>query len=113
MMNTLRNRVQLIGNLGSAPEIKTIEGGKKMAKLNIAINETYKNQKGETVKDTTWHSVTAWGNNAEIAEKYLQKGSEIAIEGKLKNNTYTDKEGIKRFVVNIEVSEFLMLGKKA
>ena len=113
MMNSLRNRVQLIGNLGSAPEVKTLEGGQKMVKLNIATNETYKNQKNYIVQDTTWHSVTAWGNNAEIAEKYLQKGSEIAIEGKLKNNTYTDKEGIKRFVVNIEVSEFLMLGKKA
>ncbi len=112
-MNSLRNRVQLIGNLGSAPEVKTLQGGQKMVKLNIATNEMYKNQKGEMVKDTTWHSVTAWGNNAEIAEKFLQKGSEIAIEGKLKNNTYTDKEGIKRFVVNIEVSEFLMLGKKA
>ena len=112
-MNTLRNRVQLIGNLGSAPEVKTLEGGQKMVKLNIATNETYKNQKGELVKDTTWHNVTAWGSNAEIAEKYLQKGSEIAIEGKLKNNTYTDKEGIKRFVVNIEVSEFLILSKKA
>ncbi|MES2763416.1 MAG: single-stranded DNA-binding protein [Bacteroidota bacterium] len=112
-MNTLRNRVQLIGNLGTAPEIKTLEGGKKMAKLNIATNESYKNQKGEWVKDTTWHNVTAWGNNAEAAEKFLQKGSEIAIEGKLKNRTYTDKEGIKRFVTDIEVSEFLMLGKKA
>jgi single-strand DNA-binding protein len=112
-MNSLRNRVQLIGNLGSAPEIKTLEGGKKMAKLNIATNEMYKNQKGEMVKDTTWHNVTAWGNNAEIAEKFLQKGSEIAIEGKLKNNSYTDKEGIKRFVVNIEITEFIILNKKA
>jgi single-strand DNA-binding protein len=111
-MNTVRNRVQLIGNLGSAPEIKTLEGGKKMAKLNIATNESYKNQKGEWIKDTTWHSVTAWGNNAEIAEKLL-KGAEVAIEGKLRNNTYTDKEGIKRFAVNIEVSEFIMLSKKA
>ena len=85
-MNTLRNRVQLIGNLGSAPEIKTLEGGKKIAKLVIATNETYKNQKGEKVTETTWHNLTAWGNNAEVAEKYLQKGSEIAIDGKLRNN---------------------------
>ncbi|MES2513293.1 MAG: single-stranded DNA-binding protein [Bacteroidota bacterium] len=111
-MNTVRNRVQLIGNLGSAPEIKTLEGGKKMAKLNIATHESYKNQKGEWIKDTTWHNVTAWGNNADIAEKLL-KGAEVAIEGKLSNNSYTDKEGIKRFVVNIEVSEFIMLSKKA
>lgn len=112
MMNTLRNRVQLIGNLGTVPEIKTLEGGKKMAKLVIATNETYKNQKGEKVTETIWHNLTAWGNQAEFAEKFLEKGSEIAIEGKLKNNNYTDKDGIKRYVTNIEVNEFIMLGKK-
>lgn len=113
MMNTLRNRVQLIGNLGTAPEIKTLEGGKKMAKLVIATNETYKNQKGEKITETIWHNLTAWGNQAEFAEKFLEKGSEIAIEGKLKNNNYTDKDGIKRYVTNIEVNEFMMLGKKS
>jgi len=112
-MNTLRNRVQLIGNLGTAPEVKVITGGKKVAKLVIATNETYKNQKGEKVTETTWHNLTAWGNNAEIAEKFLEKGSEIAVEGKLKNNNYTDKDGVKRYVTEIEISEFIMLGKKA
>lgn len=112
-MNTLRNRVQLIGHLGATPEVKTIIGGKKVAKIVLATNETYKNQKGEKVTETTWHNLTAWGNNADIIEKYLQKGSEIAIEGKLKNNTYTDKDGIKRYVTDIEVQELLMLGKKA
>jgi len=112
-MNTLRNRVQLIGHLGATPEVKTIIGGKKVAKLVLATNETYKNQKGEKVTETTWHNLTAWGNNADIIEKYLQKGAEIAIEGKLKNSTYTDKEGIKRYVTDIEVQELLMLGKKA
>lgn len=111
-MNSLRNRVQLIGNLGTAPEVKTITGGKKVAKLVIATNETYKNQKGEKVTETTWHNLTAWGNNAEIAEKFLEKGSEIAVEGKLKNNHYTDKDGIKRYVTEIEISEFVMLGAK-
>ncbi len=113
MMNTLRNRVQLIGNLGTTPEVKTLAGGKKVAKLVIATNETYKNQKGEKVTETTWHNLTAWGANADIAEKYLQKGSEIAIDGKLKNNNYTDKDGVKRYVTDIEVNEFIMLGKKA
>ena len=112
MMNTLRNRVQLIGNLGTAPEIKTLEGGKKMAKLVIATNETYKNQKGEKVTETTWHNVTAWGNQAVFAEKFLEKGSEIAIDGKLQNNNYTDKDGIKRYVTNILVNEFMMIGNK-
>ena len=111
-MNTLRNRVQLIGNLGTAPEIKTLTGGKKMAKFVIATNETYKNQKGEKVTETTWHNLTAWGNNAEFAEKFLEKGTEIAIEGKIKNNNYTDKDGVKRYVTDIEVNEFMMFGKK-
>jgi single-strand DNA-binding protein len=112
VMNTLRNRVQLIGNLGTAPEVKTINGNRKVAKLVIATNETYKNQKGERVTETTWHNITAWGTNAEFAEKYLEKGAEIAIDGKLKNNSYTDKNGDKRYVTEIIVNEFMMIGKK-
>ena len=112
MNNTLRNRVQLIGNLGNAPEIKTFDGNKKVAKLSLATTEKYKNQKGEWVSDTTWHYLTAWGNQAEFAEKFLVKGSEIAIEGKLKNSTYTDKDGNKRTSTEIHINEFMMLGKK-
>lgn len=113
MNNTLRNRVQLIGNLGSAPEIKIFDGNKKVAKLSIATTEKYKNPKGEWISDTTWHYLTAWGNQAEFAEKFLEKGSEVAIEGKLKNSTYTDKEGVKRTSTDIHVNEFMMFGKKA
>ena len=112
MNNTLRNRVQLIGNLGAAPEIKIFDGNKKVAKLSIATTEKYKNPKGEWVSDTTWHYLTAWGNQAEFAEKFLVKGSEIAVDGKLKNSTYTDKEGVKRTSTDIQVNEFMMLGKK-
>lgn len=111
-MNTLRNRVQLIGNLGTAPEVKTLAGGKKVAKLVIATNETYKNQKGEKVTETTWHNLTAWGSHADFAEKFLEKGAEIAIDGKLKHSNYTDKEGIKRYITEIEVHEFMMIGRK-
>ncbi|MES2566450.1 MAG: single-stranded DNA-binding protein [Bacteroidota bacterium] len=111
-MNTLRNRVQLIGNLGTAPELKNLEGGKKMVRLVIATNETYKNQKGEKVTETAWHNVTAWGSQAEFAAKYLEKGTEIAIEGKLKNNNYTDKDGVKRYTTDIVVNEFTMIGNK-
>jgi single-strand DNA-binding protein len=113
IMNTLRNRVQLIGNLGTAPEIKTLQGGKKVAKLVLATNETYKNQKGEKVTETTWHNITAWGNQAELAEKYFEKGMEIAVDGKLQNNNYTDKEGVKRYVIDIIANDFVMLGKKS
>lgn len=111
-MNTLRNRVQLIGNLGAAPEIKTLDGGKKLAKITIATNETYKNQKGEKVTETTWHNLTAWGNNANFIESYIEKGTEVAVDGKLRNNTYTDKDGIKRYVTDIEISDIIILGKK-
>lgn len=111
-MNHLRNRVQLIGNLGTNPEIVKLENGKTLAKMTIATNEQYKNQNGETVKETQWHQVTAWGNQATIAEKYLSKGKEICIEGKLSNRSYTDKEGVKRYITEIICQEILMLGKK-
>ena len=82
-MNTLRNKVQLIGNLGNNPEIITLESGKKLAKFSIATNESYKNAMGEKVTDTQLHNVIAWNKTAEIIEKYVTKGNEIAIEGKL------------------------------
>lgn len=111
-MNALRNKVQLIGNLGMTQEIKTLESGRKLAKMSIATNESYKNAKGELVKETQWHNLIAWGKTAEIIEKYLKKGSEVAIDGKLVNSNYTDKEGVKRYVTEIEVNEVLILGGK-
>jgi single-strand DNA-binding protein len=111
-MNALRNKVQLIGNLGSNPEIKNLDGGKKLAKLNLATNETYKNAKGEKITETQWHNLVAWGKTAEIIEKYLSKGQEIAVEGKLNTRNYTDKDGVKRYFTEIQINELLMLGKK-
>ena len=111
-MNALKNRVQLIGNLGMNPEIKTLDGGKKLAKMSIATNESYKNAKGELVKETQWHNLIAWGKTADIIEKYLKKGSEVAVEGKLNTRNYTDKEGVKHYITEIKVSELLMLGAK-
>ena len=87
-MNTLRNKVQLIGNLGNDPEIITLDSGKKLAKFSIATNESYKNTMGEKVTDTQWHNVIAWNKTAEIIEKYVTKGNEIAIEGKLTSRSY-------------------------
>jgi single-strand DNA-binding protein len=112
LMSTLRNKVQLIGNLGNNPEIITLESGKKLAKFSIATNETYKNAKGEKVTDTQWHNVVAWEKTAEIVEKYLEKGKEVAIEGKLTSRSYDDKDGVKRYVTEIIVSEMLLLGTK-
>ncbi|HEU0110930.1 MAG TPA: single-stranded DNA-binding protein [Flavisolibacter sp.] len=112
-MYALRNKVQLIGNLGQNPEIKTTEGGKKLARFNIATNESYRNTKGEKVTETQWHTVIAWGKVADIAEKYLSKGSEVAIEGKLVNRSYNDKQGNKKYVTEVQVNEVLMLDKAA
>ena len=111
-MYALKNKVQLIGNLGNNPEVKTLDGGKKMARFSVATNETYKNTKGEKVVETQWHNLVAWGKVAEIAEKYLQKGSEVALEGKLMNRTYNDKDGNKKYVIEIQVNELLLLNKE-
>jgi single-strand DNA-binding protein len=111
-MNALRNKVQLIGNLGNDPEIITLESGKKLAKFSIATNDTYKNQKGERVTDTQWHNVVAWGKTADIIEQYVTKGKEIAIEGKLSHRSYEDKDGNKRYTTEVVCNELLLLGSK-
>ena len=110
-MNALRNRVQLIGNLGNDPEIINLDEGGKLAKFAIATNETYKNAKGEKVTDTQWHNVVAWGKTAEIVENYLNKGKEVAVEGKLTTRSYETKDGEKRYITEIRCNELLMLGK--
>jgi single-strand DNA-binding protein len=111
-MSTLRNKVQLIGNLGNKPEIITLESGKKLAKFSIATNETYKNAQGEKITNTEWHNLVAWGKTAEIAENYLEKGKEIAIEGKLTTRSYDDKDGNKRYTTEVVVHELLLLGTR-
>lgn len=112
-MYALKNKVQLIGNLGNNPEIKTLDGGKKMAKFTIATNESYRNTSGEKVTETQWHNLIAWGKLAEIIEKYISKGSEVAVEGKLTYRTYNDKDGNKKYFTEIQVNELLMLGEKS
>ena len=112
-MYALKNKIQLIGNLGNAPEVKTTESGKKLARFSVATNESYRNAKGEKVTETTWHNLVAWGKVADIAEKYLGKGAEVAIEGKLINRSYTDKDGNKKYITEVQVNELLMLGSKA
>lgn len=112
-MNAMRNKVQLIGHLGQAPEIKTVADGKKIANLNLATNERFKNSKGEKITETQWHNIVVWGKLADIAEKYLVKGTEVAIEGRLINRNYTDKQGVKRSVTEVQANELLILTKKA
>lgn len=109
-MFALKNKVQLIGNLGNTPEIKTLETGKKMARFSVATHEVYRNAKGEKVTDTQWHNLVVWGKMADIAEKYLAKGREVLIEGKIVNRSYNDKEGQKKYVTEIQVNELVLLG---
>tara|TARA_R110001583_G_scaffold54139_1_gene166200 strand:- start:793 stop:1125 length:333 start_codon:yes stop_codon:yes gene_type:complete len=110
-MNTLKNKVQLIGNLGNDPEITNFESGKILAKFSIATNDSYKNAQGEKITDTQWHNVVAWGKTAQIVEKYITKGKEVAIEGKLTSRSWEDKDGMKRYVTEVVCNELLMLGK--
>ena len=111
-MYALRNKVQLIGNLGNPPEVRNTENGKKLVRFSVATNESYRNAKGEKVTETQWHNIIAWGKVADIAEKYLAKGTEVVIEGKLVHHNYTDKEGNKKYVTEIQANELLLLGNK-
>lgn len=112
-MYTLKNKVQLIGNLGNIPDVRETASGKKLARFSLATNETYRNTEGEKTTETTWHNLIAWGKVADMAEKFLRKGTEIAIEGKLISRSYTDKEGNKKYVTEVQVNELLLLGKPA
>lgn len=111
-MSTLRNRVQLIGHVGQDPEVKTLEGGRKLANISVATNDRYTNDKGEKVEQTEWHRLVAWGKTAEFIEKYITKGKEVAIEGKLTHRSYDDKNGEKRYVTEIIISDVQFLGTK-
>jgi single-strand DNA-binding protein len=110
-MYALKNKVQLIGNLGANPEVKNTESGKKLARFSIATSESYRNAKGDRVSETQWHNVVAWGKVADIVEKYLLKGSEVALEGKLIYRNYNDKDGNKKYITEIQVNELLLLTK--
>lgn len=110
-MNALKNRVQLIGNLGNDPEIVNLDGGSKLAKFSIATSDSYKNAQGEKVEETQWHNIVAWGKTAEIVENYLTKGKQVAVEGKLVHRSYETKEGEKRYITEIVCDELLLLGK--
>lgn len=110
MMN-IKNRVQLIGHLGASPEVKSLNGN-KLAKFTIATSEYYTNKKGEKVTETQWHNIVIWGKLADIAERYLEKGSQVVIDGKLTTRNYTDKEGSKKYFTEIIANELLLLDKK-
>lgn len=109
-MSTLKNKVQLIGNVGVEPAITILESGKKVARLSLATNESYKDKNGEKQTETNWHTLVAWGKTVDIIESYVVKGKEMAIEGKLNSRSYDDRDGNKRHVTEVVVSEILLLG---
>ena len=109
-MSTLKNHVQLIGIVGQEPTITNLESGKKVARFSIATNESYKNSKDEKVQNTDWHTIVAWGKTAEIVEKFVIKGKELAVTGKLRTRNYTTDEGSNRYVTEVEAREILLLG---
>ncbi len=109
-MNALRNKVQLIGRLGQDPEIKTLESGKKVAHFTLATNDNYKGADGTKVEETTWHSIVAWNGLAELSSKFLRKGREVCIEGRINYRSYTDKNGVQKNVTEIVASDMVLLG---
>jgi single-strand DNA-binding protein len=104
------NKVILIGNLGRDPEVRTIEGGAKVANFSLATTESYKNKDGNRVDQTEWHRIVLWRGLAEIAEKYLRKGNSIFVEGRITTRKYTDKDGIERSITEIVGTNMTMLG---
>ena len=112
-MNALRNRVSLIGRLGAKPEVLKFDNGRVLARFSVATNDSYKNKEGEWVDNTQWHNIKAWGKVADLSAKLLDKGLEIALEGKLVNNAYETKSGEKRISTEVELKEFLIVDKKA
>ena len=108
-MNTLTNKVHLIGNLGFDPEVREIAKGRKVARISVATNDSYRNAAGERITDTQWHTVVAWGTTAEAVERLLRKGSPIALEGRLVHRSYETKEGVKRYITEVVLNDFQLL----
>jgi len=108
-MNSLKNRVTLIGNLGQDPETKTTETGKKVSNFTLATNDGYKNADGQKISETTWHNIVAWNGLADIAGKYLKKGKEVAVEGRIVYRTYEDKNGVTKYITEIVLSDLVLL----
>jgi len=106
------NKVILIGNLGKDPEIQRLEGGSMLARFSLATSEVYKDKTGNRVERTEWHNIAVWGKQAEIAEKYLKKGSAVFVEGRIRSREYTDKENIQRRAYDIVCDRFSMLDRK-
>ncbi len=108
-MNNLRNSVRLIGNLGQDPETKTLENGKKVVHFTLATKEDFKNGDGQKVSETTWHNIVAWNGLADIAGKFLKKGKEVAVEGRIVYRSYEDKKGATKYITEIVLNDLVLL----
>ena len=108
-MNSLRNSVRLVGNLGADPEVRSFDSNKQLARFSLATTESYKNDKGERVTETQWHNLIAWGSQAKFIGTYLKKGDEVAVEGKLTNKNWVDKDGNKRYMTEVVVNDLIKL----
>ena len=104
------NKVMLIGNLGQDPTVRTLDAGVKVASFTIATSETYKDKEGEKQTKTEWHNIVAWRGLAEVIERFLKKGSQVYIEGKLTHRKYEDKDGVEKYMTEIVCNEMKMLG---
>ena len=111
-MSNLKNRVTLIGHVGQSPEVKSFDAKGKLARFSLATNDYYKNAKGEKIEETQWHNVVAWGKTAELIEKYVHKGKEVGLEGKLVTRQY-EKDGDKKYITEVVVNDILLLGGKS
>lgn len=111
-MNALRNNVKLIGRLGKDPEVKTLDKGEKLVTFSLATGDSYIGKDGNKKDTTEWHNIVAWGNLAEICEKYLKKGAEVAIDGRIAYRNWEDQSKVKHYITEIVANEILMLGGK-
>jgi len=106
------NKVILIGNLGKDPDVQYLEGNIGVAKFSLATTETFKDRTGKLISQTEWHTVVLWRGLAELAQKYLHKGSLIYVEGRLRTRSWEDKEGNKKFATEVVGDNLIMLDKK-
>jgi len=108
-MNNLRNKVMLLGNLGQDPETKTLENGKKVVHFTLATKDDFKNGDGQKVSETTWHNIIAWNGLADVAGRFLKKGREVLVEGRIVYRNYEDKKGATRYVTEIVLNDLVLL----
>lgn len=111
-MRSIRNTVHLIGNIGMDPEVRVLNNGRKMAKIRLATTDRYRNSEGKLMRETQWHTIVAWGNLATIIERYLNKGREIAVDGKIVYRSYEDKNGNTRYVTEIVANDIVLLNNR-